>query len=334
MGGSKKEKKPTTAAQAVMKRKPRVERLMKKQGPLEVENTKKVLIFKGHKTSQVVVDVMRDIAKISKPHCKTLGKNNEILPFEDANSIEFLTTKNDTSLFAMGSHTKKRPHNIVLGRTYDGHVLDMFEFGIDNFESLESIKGFKKSLGSKPCLVFLGDQWSADASYDRVRNFFIDFFRGDKVEKINLKGIDHVMVFAVVDKVIHLRTHCISFMKSGTKVPNVKLGPMGPNMDLTLRRSTLAGDDMWKASLKQPVTAKTKKVKNVSVTSIGDKVGRIHMKKQDLNNMGGRRMPVLRTTSGGKKRREREQDGPAIVEDVDAPSGRGKGRGGKRARSR
>lgn len=281
MAGSKSEKK--TAAEAVVKRKPRVERLMKKQGPLEVENTKKVLIFRGHKTSQQVVDVMRDIAMISKPHCKMLDKKNEILPFEDANSIEFLTTKNDTSLFAMGSHTKKRPHNLVLGRTFDGHVLDMFEFGVDNFESLDSIKGFKKSLASKPALIFLGDQWNSDSAYERMRNFFIDFFRGDKVEKINLKGIDHVMVFAVVEGVVHVRTHNISFLRSGTKVrvcsllylyllvdainltgnvqvPNVKLGAMGPNMDLTLRRSTLAGDDMWKAALKQPVTYVTARV--------------------------------------------------------------------------
>ena len=135
------------------------------------------------------------------------------------------------------------------------------------------------------------------------------------------------------------------------QIPNVKLGGMGPNMDLTLRRSTLAGDDMWKAALKQPVTyvaniimfllliyidvfkiiqcrAKIKKVKNISVTSMGDKVGRIHMKRQDLNNMGGRRMNVLRSTSGGKKRRERD-DGPAITEDPD--SGRARG---KRTRSR
>ena len=217
MGGSKSDKK-MTAAEAVVKRKPRVERLLKKQGPLEVENTKKVLIFKGHKTSQYVTNVMRDIAMISKPHGEMLDKKNEILPFEDANSIEFLTTKNDTSLFVMGSHTKKRPNNIVLGRTYDGHVLDMFEFGVDNFESLESIPGFKKSLGSKPALVFLGDQWSADSTYDRIRNFFIDFFRGDRVEKINLKGIDHVMVFALVGGVIYVRTHNINFMRSGTKV--------------------------------------------------------------------------------------------------------------------
>lgn len=63
---------------------------------------------------------------------------------------------------------------------------------------------------------------------------------------------------------------------------------------------------------------------------MGDKVGRIHMKKQDLGNMGGRRMNVLRNT-GGKKRRQSEDDGPAIVEE-DAP--RNGGRGAKRSKTR
>ncbi len=30
------------------------------------------------------------------------------------------------------------------------------------------------------------------------------------------------------------------------------MSPMGPNMDLTLRRRNIAGDDMWKAACKQP----------------------------------------------------------------------------------
>lgn len=36
------------------------------------------------------------------------------------------------------------------------------------------------------------------------------------------------------------------------------------------------------------------KVKNVSKTSKGDKVGRIHMEKQNLDAMGGRRSKLLR----------------------------------------
>lgn len=38
------------------------------------------------------------------------------------------------------------------------------------------------------------------------------------------------------------------------------------------------------------------KVKNISRTDKGDKVARIHMKKQNLDSMGGRRMKALRNT--------------------------------------
>lgn len=36
------------------------------------------------------------------------------------------------------------------------------------------------------------------------------------------------------------------------------------------------------------------KVKNITRTSLGDKVGRVHMKKQDLDNMKSRRVTALR----------------------------------------
>ena len=40
-----------------------------------------------------------------------MTKKNEIRPFEDINSLEFLSQKNDCSLFMVGSHSKKRPHH-------------------------------------------------------------------------------------------------------------------------------------------------------------------------------------------------------------------------------
>jgi ribosome production factor 2 len=44
--------------------------------------------------------------------------------------------KADTSLFLFGSHSKKRPNNIVLGRTYEHKVLDMAELGITKLDSI------------------------------------------------------------------------------------------------------------------------------------------------------------------------------------------------------
>jgi ribosome production factor 2 len=96
------------------KRSARGERILKKQGPLLVENDKKVLVIKGHKTSAIINDLLKDLAKLFKPLSKVLSKKNDILPFEDINSLEFLSQKNDCSLFTLGSHTKKRPNNLII----------------------------------------------------------------------------------------------------------------------------------------------------------------------------------------------------------------------------
>ena len=37
-------------------------------------------------------------------------------------------------MFMFGNHNKKRPDNLILGRLYDYHLLDMFEFGLENFK--------------------------------------------------------------------------------------------------------------------------------------------------------------------------------------------------------
>ena len=59
-----------------------------------------------------------------------LRRHNAVHPFEDATPMEFLSQKNDASLFAFGTHSKKRPHNLVFGRLFDNHILDMVETGV------------------------------------------------------------------------------------------------------------------------------------------------------------------------------------------------------------
>ena len=65
----------------------------------------------------------------------------------------------------------------------------MFEFGVDNIKtSMSDIVGDKKGIGSKPCLIFTGDQWERDSLYKNIQNMMIDFFRGDKITKFSFKG--------------------------------------------------------------------------------------------------------------------------------------------------
>lgn len=82
--------------------------------------------------------------------------------------------KNECALFCFASHSKKRPHNLILGRTYDKHLLDMIEFGCSSVEGLENFKEMeKKRYGSKPCLVFVGEGWHQDLTLERVQNLFM-----------------------------------------------------------------------------------------------------------------------------------------------------------------
>lgn len=98
------------------------------------ENDKTAIFIRGGNTSDVVSSVLQEFHRMKKPGSIHFRKRNISRPFEDQTSIEFLTKMNDASLFLFGSHSKKRPHNLVIGRTFDHQILDMVELGIENFQ--------------------------------------------------------------------------------------------------------------------------------------------------------------------------------------------------------
>lgn len=278
--------------------KKRVERFLAKREPQLVEGPKNALIIRGQKTSQTIKDVLADFALLLKPFNKNFSRKNDVLPFEDTNSLEFLCEKNDCSTFALGTHSKKRPDNLVLGRMYDGHLLDMYEFGVANLIRVQEFTGSKKKLGSKPLFVFQGEMWEQDSKYERIQNLLLDIFRGPRNDKIALTAIDHIISFTVdKDGKILMRSYATEFLHSGSKVPKLNLVSMGPHMDLTVRRTQTASEDLWKTACKQPNLSVEKKVKNVNRNSMGDKVGTLHMKKQNLDKLQSkvRRVTALRS---------------------------------------
>ncbi|KAK1338109.1 hypothetical protein QTO34_001219 [Cnephaeus nilssonii] len=90
-----------------------------------------------------------------------------------AHIIEFFSKKSDCSLFMFGSHNKKRPNNLVIGRMYDYHVLDMIELGIEKFVSLKDIKNSKCPEGTKPMLIFAGNDFDVTEDYRRLKSLLI-----------------------------------------------------------------------------------------------------------------------------------------------------------------
>ena len=214
----------------IQKRNPRIERLLKKRGPQIIENTKNVLIMKGHSASQTINDILKDITLLTKPCCKTFNRNNDILPFEDPTSIEYLGQKNDCSIVVLGSHTKKRPNNLILvtEKKYCFNIIVykialLFEIissvellmvmcwicsslGSNSYYQSNSLKEGKNPQvlksssysvsyhtvrskphrlvdlnnmqtwlysGAKPMILFQGDQWDIDSTFNKIQNFLL-----------------------------------------------------------------------------------------------------------------------------------------------------------------
>lgn len=99
--------------------------------------------------------------------------------------ISRLCYKKDASLFGVGSHSKKRPHNIVLGRIFNYNILDMIELGAEHYKSMSEFQNMKVLAGLKPCLVFNGPAWDLNQDLKRLKSLFTDFFYREKVCLLN-----------------------------------------------------------------------------------------------------------------------------------------------------
>ena len=165
--------------------KARIARYLKTTDPQLIEGAKVSLLLKGIRCSDSMSSVLCNLRSLQAPHAKLLSKNNMIVPFDDAGvqSLEFLTTKNDASLFAMSSHNKKRPNNIILGRTFDRRLLDMVELHIMRYRSTNDFPELpKKRPGSKPLLHIVSDPWQSDPDHSRLQNLLVHFYKGDPVD--------------------------------------------------------------------------------------------------------------------------------------------------------
>uniref|UniRef100_A0A2K6TD93 Ribosome production factor 2 homolog n=1 Tax=Saimiri boliviensis boliviensis TaxID=39432 RepID=A0A2K6TD93_SAIBB len=211
--------------------------------------------------------LIKDTYALKKPYGVLYKKKNITRPFEDQTSLEFFSKKSDCSLFIF-----------VIGRMYDYHVLYMIESGIENFVSLKDIKNSKCPEGTKSMLIFAGDDFDV-TDYRRLKTLLTDFFRGPTVSNIHLAASEYVPHFTALNGNIYFRSYKLLLKKSGSRTPRIELEGMGPSLDLVLRSTRLASDDLYELSVKMPKALKPKK-KNISHDSFDTTYGRIHMQKK------------------------------------------------------
>lgn len=239
--------------------------------------------------SATVTDALRDIARLKFPLCNKLSRKNDILPFEDSSQLESLCEKSDCSLFVMGSHNKKRPNNLIFGRTFDFKALDLIELGILKYEPMSTDATKTNVVGSKPCILFQGNEFVQNDTMSKIKNYFLDFFRAEQVNKVDFFGLDHVVVLSTTqERILFRHYHVKHIADPASKVPRVELENIGPSLDLEIRRTRFADAELWKQACWKPqalIKSNKDEKKNISRNVFGDKIGRIHMEHQDLKKI-------------------------------------------------
>ncbi|EPY51520.1 brix domain-containing protein Rpf2 [Schizosaccharomyces cryophilus OY26] len=303
----------------------RTKRVMDKREPKVVEGAKIALFLRGNATSQLVVDALHDLYALKKPFAVNFQKKNPILPFEDSSSLEFFSEKNDAGLAVCATHNKKRPHNLAWIRFFDYHVLDMIELGIVDYKPISSFHTVPIVPGTKPMMLFQGPSFDSHPVFRHVKSLFLDFFRGEPIQKLDSAGLSYVIVVSAGEASddetqalpkVNFRVYSTKLLKSNTNLPRVELEEMGPRLDFSIRRVQAAQADVLGEALKKPKTQEPKTKKNVDVDLVGNKVGRVHVDQQDLSNLQTRKMKGLKRSAAEEEEEEEESE----VEDEDVVS--------------
>ena len=316
----------------------RSKRALEARAPKLVEPPRHSLLLRGSSTSAVLNSLLRDLHILSQPHSTHLHKkHSDCHPFDDASSVEFLCSKADASLFFLASDSKKRPHNLTFGRTFDYQLLDMVEYGVhaESYKGIGEFEGVRRATvryGSKPLVLFQGEWWERGGEDWTVqRSLWLDWCKGETLDRINLSAVDRVLVLTATEPAtVHFRHYALALKPSSTRLPFVALDEVGPRLTLTLRRRNQPATDLVKQSMQQPKrTDRTKERKNVSLSGVGDVLGRVHMKRQDLSNVAIAKLKGLkRSRQDRAAERAAEAGGAAANGDGEAVSGGEKRRKG------
>ncbi|PHH86353.1 hypothetical protein CDD83_10371 [Cordyceps sp. RAO-2017] len=308
----------------VKPRNARSKRALERRAPKAVENAKTCLFLRGTSCSQVVQDALNELFALRQPLAKKFSKRNAVRPFEDAASLEFFSDKNDASLLVLGSSQKKRPHGLTLVRTFGHRLLDMLELQLDPaaFRRMADFRTTKPAVGLRPLVLFAGAAFDdpAAADYALAKSLLLDLFRGEPLERVDVEGLRYLVSItadgeADARPAIRLRLYLIRTRRSGHRLPRVELEEMGPRMDLRIGRARHADEATLKEAMRRPRGLEERAKKNVSTDAVGDKIGRVHLGRQDLSQLQTRKMKGLKRSRAQAAAHDDDDEEADIVSD-------------------
>ncbi|KAJ5818221.1 Ribosome production factor [Penicillium riverlandense] len=316
---------------------PRIARILKAREPQLIEPPKKTLLLHGAKCPQVLDTVLKTFHSLTKPHSIMFRKKNEnIRPFENTESLEFLANKNDCGLVVFGSSNKKRPNCVTIARMYNSQLLDMCELLLlpaADGETIPPINELVMHIGVelRPMMLFAGSPWDDPTSSAHVmlKSMFLDLFKGEEADRIDVEGLQYVLMVGAeeprddLSPVVHLRWYKVVTKRSGHKLPRVELEEVGPKFDFKVGRLRPASPEAMKEAMKQGKrpNEEMKTKKNITMDSIGDKIGRVHLGKQDLKGLQTRKMKGLKRRAGIDDEDEGAEEDMMEVDEISEDEG-------------
>lgn len=241
-------------------------------------------MMKGKKSSETINQLLRELHAMRGTDMSQLlmKKTHDVSPLEDASMVERSCVKHDASLFMVGNHQKKRPHNLVMGRCFDGHVLDMFEVGVEDYKGCDQFAA-PELLGKdlKPVLMFQGEPFDNSDRHKRLKNLLVDMFKMQDIQTVEISTLQRVLVFTCRDEaspieVRHLE--CKEVSEHLVKRNAVPFREVGPYFAMRLRRDKMATTDLFKEACRKPKVAnvdKKKADKNKFTNELGETKGKV-----------------------------------------------------------
>lgn len=207
--------------------------------------------------------IQREIATIRGDAVQISEK---IHPFESTELAEKLMRRKKCALFM---NVTKEKH-LVVGRTFNDEIIDMAEFRITACRLVGDFDCAGPELHAKYFVLL------QNIGNERLENLVADLLNMRSMQ-VCLDNIRHAWVFAGMETGYTLKY--VRVLK------DFSIEDCGPCLEMELFRSYHCGDELYKTALDAPGKPK----KNVQRNEFNDRVGRIHIDRQDLKDIRLRR---------------------------------------------
>lgn len=207
--------------------------------------------------------MLREIATIRGD---TVHVSEKVDPFGSTEVTERLMRRKRAGLFM--SITEDR--HLVVGRTFNNEIIDMADFRIDSHRSIGEFPCAGPELYAKYFVVL------QNIDDGRLGNLVVDLFNM-RSTRVCLESIRYSWVFSRTDK-----GYVLKYVRV---LQDLSVEDCGPSFEMELIRSYHCGDELYKRAIDEPSRPKKKTRRN----EFRDKIGTIHIDRQDLKDIRLRR---------------------------------------------